>query len=231
MPDRPAGKITVALSRQRGSGGSYVGQLVAQCLGLRYFDRELLRDAAAYLHGHDPNRKTVEQPDSSWWSRLGNAYSLCGPDGHYVPPSSVVIYEGDLFEVENQLIREIVDEHVAVIVGRGAAQILRGRSDVITVFVHAPEQWRVGRIQQVYHVADRAAALRIVRDSDRDRARFIRTLSSADWTDARGYTLAVDTAALGFDAAADLIVRAATSRIATGVGGAPDAKGARDLAP
>jgi hypothetical protein len=43
------------------------------------------------------------------------------------PPSPTVLYEGQLIGLEDRLIREIVDDHVAVIVGRGAAQILRGR--------------------------------------------------------------------------------------------------------
>ena|SRR5436190_22536114 len=169
MPDRTTG-VSVAISRQRGSGGSFVGRRVAQCLGLKYIDRELLRDAAEYLHHHDSSQPASREAESSWWARLGNACSLGGPEGIYVPPSATGVYEGDVFAREDCLIREIVDEHVAVIVGRGAAQILRGCREVVTVFVHAPEQWRADRIQQVYGIVDRGSALRMVQDSDRDRA-------------------------------------------------------------
>jgi CMP/dCMP kinase len=83
---------------------------------------------------------------------------------------------------------------------------------VLTVFVHAPEQWRVDRVQQVYKTADRAQASRMVRESDQERARFIRRIAEAEWTDPRCYDLAINSMTLGFDAATDLIVRSVTAR-------------------
>jgi cytidylate kinase len=210
---------TIALSRQRGSGGSYIGQCVAERLGLRYIDRDLLRDAAAYLHeqnpgaGPDTASDNVRTALSSWWPRLAKAFSSGCADGIYIPPSSSVVYEGELFELETRLIREIAGDHLAVIVGRGAAQTLRGHSGVFSVLVHAPESWRVDRLQHLYGL-DRNAAVQMVQHSDRDRAGFIRKLAGTDWTDARGYDLAVDTAALGLDAAVDLVVRVVADRVA-----------------
>ena len=69
------------------------------------------------------------------------------------------------------------------------------------------------RVQQIYRVADQRDAQQMVRDSDRDRSRFIHALCGMDWTDVRAYDLAVDTAAMGVEAAVDLIVRAVEARI------------------
>jgi cytidylate kinase len=206
---------TIAVSRQRGSGGSYVGRLVAERMGLLYIDREMLRHAAEYLHSHPANEQ-VEVSAPEWWSRLGEAFGLGGPDCGYLPPSPAVVYEGDLFEIEKRLIQEIVTTHAATIVGRGAAQTLRGRPSVISVFLHAPEPWRVERVQHVYSITDRRGAQQMVRDSDKDRAKFIRALAGVDWTDIRAYDLALNTASLGFEAAVDLIMRAVGARTAAG---------------
>ena len=64
---------------------------------------------------------------------------------------------------------------------------------MLSVFLHAPEAWRISRVQDVYKFADRRAAQQMVNDSDRARARFIQTLGALAWTDARGYDLALDT--------------------------------------
>ena len=213
---------TVALSRQRGSGGSYVGREVAERLGLRCIDREMLRDAAEYLRLNDSPAQ-MATAESSWWSRLGQAFAMAGPDSAYVPPSPESVYEGDRFAIEERLIQEIVAEHTAVIVGHGAAQVLRGRAGVLSVFLHAPEPWRIKRVQQIYRLADQRAAQQMVRDSDRDRAKFIQAIGGVSWTDVRCYDLAVDTAAIGFEATVDLIVRAVRARVEgdeTGVSGA-----------
>lgn len=148
---------TLAISRQRGTGGSYVGREVADRLGLRYIDREMLRHAAEYLLAQD-SPAAVEAAESSWWSRLGQAFAAYDPVVGYVPPLPEAMYEGDLFEIQNRLLREIVDEHEAVIVGRGAAQTLKGQAGVLSVFLHAPEEWRMARAQKVYSLADQRAA-------------------------------------------------------------------------
>jgi cytidylate kinase len=209
MSDGPLRK-SIAISRQQGSGGSYIGRAVAERLGMRYLDREMLRTAAEYLS--EQRSQKDGQPQESWFDRLGAVFALGSLDAGYVPPSPTVLYEGQLIGIEDRLIRETVDDHVAVIVGRGAAQILRGRPGVVTVFVHAPEEWRVDRVMQVYKVADRAQALRMVRKSDQERARFVRRVADVEWADPRCYDLAINSMTLGFDCAVDLIVRSVTAR-------------------
>jgi cytidylate kinase len=209
---------TVAISRQRGSGGTFVGREVAERLGLRFVDRQMLRDAAEYFRNHDAVTKT-DAAGSSWWSRIGQAFAMGGPDARSAPPSVESVYEGDLFEIEERLLREIIDGEATVIVGRGAAQTLKGRPGVLSVFLHAPEGWRINRVQEIYRMADRRAAQQMVNESDRARGRFAQTLGEMAWTDARGYDLALDTAALTFDRVMNLILEAARAGVAvTGSG-------------
>ena len=205
---------TVAISRQRGSGGSYIGRQIADRLNLRYIDRQMLREASEYLRQHDPDEKI--EPNASWWARLGHTLALGAPEAGYVASSSDASYEGELFEIEKRIIQRIVEGQIAaeptVIVGRGAAQTLRGRTCVLSVFLHAPEAWRIDRAKQVHSLADTNAAAKMVRDSDRERSRFIRAVAGLDWTDADVYDVTLDTCALGFEAVIDVIVRAADAR-------------------
>jgi cytidylate kinase len=210
MSQKLAG-ITVAISRQRGSGGAYIGRGVAERLGLRYFDRQLLRTAAEYFSDRDSAAGDKRRTES-WFDRLGGILALGVPDAGYVPPSAAAVYEGELLGLESRLVREIVEDHVSVIVGRGAAQSLREHPRVVTVFIHAPEAFRVARVQQVYEISDPRAALQMVRQSDRDRAAFVRSTADIEWTDARGYDLAIDSSTIGLDAAVDTIVAAVVTR-------------------
>jgi CMP/dCMP kinase len=204
---------TVAISRLRGSGGALVGRAVADRLGLRFVDRQMLRDAAEYLREHDSPVKTAST-DTSWWSRISQAFALGAPDPHCAPPMVESVYEGELFEIEQRLLREIVNDEATVIVGRGAAQTLRGLAGVLTVFLQAPEAWRISRVEHVYGFADRRAAQQMVDQSDRARATFIERLGGAAWTDPRAYDLALDTAALGIEGAVNAIIQAAGARVA-----------------
>ena len=204
---------TVAISRQRGSGGTFVGREVADRLGVRFVDREMLRVAAEYHRDHGSAAET-DAAGSSWWSRVSQAFAMGGPDSRCAPPSVESVYEGDLFDIEERLLREIVKDEATVIVGRGAAQKLKGTTGVLAVFLHAPEAWRVSRVQDVYAFADRRAAQQMVRDSDRARARFIQTLGPVGWTDARGYDLALDTSTVTIERAVNLIVETVRAGVA-----------------
>jgi len=196
----------IAISRQQGSGGSYIGRAVAERLGCLYFDREMLRTVAEYLHEQEHSSAKDTPPGRSWFERLGALLCQGSLEAGYIPPSPAM-YDGHLVGIENRLIHEIADDHVAVIVGRGAAQMLRGRQGVVTVFVHAPETWRVDRVQRVYNTSDQAQAWRMVQQSDQERARFIRSVAKADWADPAGYDLTIDTMTLGLEPAVDLLVQ------------------------
>src|SRR5262249_35310240 len=154
------------ISRQRGSGGAYIRRPIADRPNPRYIDRQMLREAPEYLRPHDPPGKI--EPHPSWWGRPGDTLSLRAPQARHAPSSSDASYEGELFEIEKRIIQRIVEGQIAaeptVIVGRGAAQMLRGRTCVLSVFLHAPEAWRIDRAKQVHSLTDTNAAAKMVRD-------------------------------------------------------------------
>ena len=84
----------------------------------------MLRIAAEYHQDHGSAAET--EATGSWWSRISQAFAMGGPDSRCAPPSVESVYEGDLFDIEERLLREIVNDEATVIVGRGAAQKLKG---------------------------------------------------------------------------------------------------------
>ena len=93
-----------------------------------------------------------------------------------MPPPMPSLYEEDLFAVESGIIREIAAREDAVFVGRAAGWILRSEAGLLSVFLHAPEAVRVERVMRDYHMANRAAAIELVRESDHQRSRFLQSL-------------------------------------------------------
>src|SRR5215216_4280516 len=96
----------VAVSRQFGSGGAWVGRAVAQQLGFRYADREILAEAARELNVHADDIAPFEERSASMWERVGSLFAL-GADTPFIPPSLSPVNESRLFAVEQQVIRSI----------------------------------------------------------------------------------------------------------------------------
>jgi cytidylate kinase len=205
-------QLVVTISRQIASGGAYIGQRVAQRLGFRYVDREILTRATAAL-GIDDERslEPLEERAATVWRRCARALTLGPPDGHFVPPPPPAVDEGDVLQAETAVIREIATAGRAVIVGRGAPHVLRDRQNVFRVFVHAPKALRIAEAQRSYSL-DEAAARTLVERSDKARAGFVQSLVGRSWTDACLYHLTIDTSIFAPDLAVDLLVNAVKAR-------------------
>jgi cytidylate kinase len=197
----------VALSRQVGAGGAYVGQALARRLGIRYVDREILQEAARILGRDDRELESLEERVSSLWDRMAAVLSWGAPEAAYVPPPLPTLYEEDLFSVESGIIREIAAREDAVFVGRAATWTLREMPGLVSVFLHAPESVRVQRVMRDYEMTDETAANELVRRSDQQRSRFIQSVTGGSWFSLSHYHLAIDTGAVSLDETAELIGR------------------------
>jgi CMP/dCMP kinase len=195
----------VAISRQFGSGGARIGLDVAQRLGFKYADREILAEAARALDAETDELAPLEERVCGFWGTLAGMFSRGPVEGPYTPALPRVS-EADLFEAERQIIETLADRGGAVIVGRGAAHILRQRPNVVRVFLHAPLEQRITVALEEYSLGNRAAADALVRASDAQRARFARAVTAREWCDATMYDIALNTATTGFERAAELIV-------------------------
>lgn len=211
--DRPS-TVVLAISRQLGSGGSYIGQGVAHRLGLKYVDREILQKAAALLGRQDEDLEQLEERVANAWVRITRHLSIGPPDALFTPPRPASsVYEEDLFRIERQVIREIAGRENCVIVGRASSFVLRDHPGVVRLFVHAPEAWRVETLMTTMKDRGRQDMVDLIHRTDRDRARFVRAVCGCDWSNACHYDLTINPAHVGLDAAVDLVTTVVRNRM------------------
>jgi cytidylate kinase len=196
-------RTVVVISRQLGSGGSVIGRAIAQRLNIRYADHEIMHQAAQTLGVPDEDAAPLEERVQGVWENLMPLFwvPISGPAMPGIPP----VTGSALFDVESSIIQALASREDVVIVGRGAAHLLKQQPGVISIFVHAAEAVRVERMAATI-ATDQATAADAVRRSDRDRAAFHRSLSQRDWTDASQYDLCVNTSALGIEIVTDTVV-------------------------
>jgi len=209
-------RTTITISRQMGSGGSYVGYLVARQLGFKYIDREILRLAAEHL-GTDTS--VLESHDGRSCGLIDNlvrAFSFGTPETAYVPSLNRPVYDKDLFTLESKIMNEIADRYSAVIAGRAGFHVLRGRPGVIHIFIHAPLEFRIQRVMQVQHITDAREARADVEAADHARSKFVRDMVGVDWTDARNFHLCIDAGAVGFHTSAEMIIKLVGEKLRAG---------------
>jgi cytidylate kinase len=110
-------------------------------------------------------------------------------------------------EVTQEVVREVARSGNAVIVGRGGAFVLKDEPNTLHIHTFAPFPYRVRSIMRGEGL-DQPAAERLVLETDRERARYIKNLFKAEWEAVNHYHLLLDCGRLGHDLAADLVVQA-----------------------
>jgi len=200
------GHITITISRQMGSGGAYIGHLAAKELGFKYLDREILRQAAKDLGTDASMLEDLAERSPGVIEKIIKGFSYGTPASGILQPMGPPVYSKDLFTLECKIIQKAADQYNAVIIGRGGFYALRERPGVIHVFIHAPLGFRVKRVMQVQNITDIREARNKVKNSDRNRAKYIRDMAGVHWTDSRNFHLCIDSSLISFSEIAKMIV-------------------------
>ncbi|HPB02349.1 MAG TPA: cytidylate kinase-like family protein [Bacteroidales bacterium] len=195
--------LIITISRQMGSGGSYIGQKLAKKLKIHYADREIIRKAAETLSVPEEDLESMDEKSQTWWDyiQLSSRYAT----EIYIPPvQKFAPTDLELFKAECEIIKQIAKETSAVIIGRCGFCVLDGHPNLIKIFLHGEKDFRVKRIMDLYSVSIKTAK-KMVEDSDRKRGLYIKKFSKKDWMNIDNYHLSVDTSKIGIDSSLELI--------------------------
>lgn len=195
----------ITISRQLGSGGSYIAQLVAKRLGYAYVDRQIIQQAAKELAVEEAVIEDRDGRLQTFWEKLAEVLAIGAPFGNYIPPPMNLVSDEQLVDTERRLIIELAAKGPCVILGRGAFHLLRGKARLLNVMIHAPMRFRVERVMTIYHAKTEEEAIKMIERSDQNRFGYIRTLMDLDWFDARNYHLTIDTGEIDFATAEEMI--------------------------
>lgn len=202
--------VLITLSRQVGAGGAPIGQKVAARLGFKYVDREILGRAAHRIRQDEKILESREERLSGMWENLLQVFSIGAPEAAYpLPGACQIITDRDLFELEADAIRQIAAEFDAVIVGRGGFWVLRDHPGLVSVFLHADREHRAEAIQQHLHIPTLPQALEMLQSLDRQREKFIRSMTGVQWREPAHFHLCIDSKRIPEEAVVDIIVQAA----------------------
>lgn len=205
----------ITIARQFGAGGSTVAQIVARRLQADILDRQLITRVARRLEVPLDEVEAQDEQPSSFLTRLltalgsSGAPSIQGAGAAWAPPlddASNDLREGVL-EVTRQVIREAARGGNVIIIGRGAAHVLRDVKHGLHVFLRATEPIRAQSLMDRFGI-DKAEAKRRLKKTDSDRTTYIRQVYGYSWTHPSHYDLVIDTGRLGYELTANVIIAA-----------------------
>lgn len=192
----------ITIGRQFGSAGREIGYKVAEDLGIKLYDKEML-DRASKESGicqelfetHD------EKPTNSFlYSLVMDTYSLGYSSGSYTD----MPINHKVFLAQFDAIKKIADEGPCILVGRCADYALEEYDNVLTLFIHASMDARIRRIARIYDLTDAKAKDMIIK-TDKKRSSYYNYYSNKKWSSADSYHMCLDSSVLGINGTAEAI--------------------------
>lgn len=191
-------KKIITISREFGSGGRFIGEMLAKELGFSFYDKELIARVA---------------------EKTGFSEKFIENRGEYAPKNSIFSYsfvgrnaqgtsiEDYIYQTQQTIICDIAEKGNCVIVGRCADFILKAREDVLNIFIHSNETEKCKRIMDLYQ-KNKKEALTLMKDTDKKRSINYAYYTDQTWGESRNYALCLNSGILGYDKCIKIIKEA-----------------------
>jgi len=197
-------KILIAIGRESGSGGRRIGLKLAEVLGIKCYDKELIAEAAKHsglceeiLESND------EVPTRSFlYSLVMDTYSM----GYHAAGHVDMPMEQKVFLAQYNTIKKLADEGSGVFVGRCADYALQDYPETISIFITADYEDKVAHVMETYEFS-RDKAKDYIQKKDKRRSSYYNYYSNKRWGNANSYDLCLNRSRLGFEGTVEAIVR------------------------
>ena len=174
-------KVIVTISREYGSGGRYIGELLAKKLGVPFYDKELInlsaKESGLSLEYVKENEQTLEGPKTT---------------------------DDLLYIATTKVIENLYKKGSCVIVGRCGNYILKDKKDVLKVYLYSSEKDKINRVAKYYHIT-KDKALSTINKVNKERKRHYKYYTNTNLDDYNNYDLVINVSEFGVEKTADII--------------------------
>ncbi len=196
--------IIITIGRQFGSGGHDVGQLLAEELGIPFYDKELVEIAAQKSNIHKEALDSIDEKATSsfLYSLAAGNYTLRGVNAplYYEMPIN-----DKLFIAQSEVIKDIAAKGPAVIVGRCADYVLEDtKYKTADIFIYGPHEYRAKRVADAFGIPMNKAKDRINK-ADKQRRTYYDYYTNGQWSAMTNYDLCVNTEPIGIEGAVKVV--------------------------
>ena len=189
--------LVITIGCEYGAKGNAIGKKIAQDLGIKFYDRDLVDEIIKEVGIPTDIMDRVEEGGTI--AGKGAQGDVRGSFSKYADLTDRAIH------VQKQIIRKLAQKEACVIIGRSADYILKDRDDVLNVFIHGGTPEKIQRITRLYNVEEQKAVKMMV-DIDKRRMVNYNFYTNQKWGKADNYTLCLNSSQLGYDRCEKIIM-------------------------
>lgn len=190
--------FVITISREVGSGGRTIGRKLAEKLGVRFSDKELVDELQKKLNLTVDSIEELKGKKKRW---LDDFIQMVAPvpmsgmlvdgDSDYISEYNLSLSVNDVFEAEREILNGIADEGSCVIAGRSGFFVLKGRPNKVDILITASRDKRIARIMDKQNLS-RQKAEEVIDSVDKARDNYVKRYTGQSRYDARNYHIVLN---------------------------------------
>lgn len=196
-PNKDDKKIVITIAREYGSGGRYIGKLVAEKLGIKLYDKEFIEELSdktgltdEYIEANEQKRNLLDNFNNAYYGGLNNS--------------------DELFIKESEFIKKIAKNNSCVIVGRCADYILKDKKNVIKVFIYNSLENKIKRAKKYYGMKDNCK--KEINKINKLRENHYNHYTDREWKEPANYDICLNSDEVGIEKSVDIICKMASEK-------------------
>ena len=204
--------FVITISREVGSGGRTIGRKLAEKLGVRFSDKELIDSLQAKFNLSPKSIEELKGKKKRWMDDFIQMVApvpmsglLVNGDSDYISEYNTSLNVNDVFEAEKEILKGIADEGSCVIAGRSGFFVLKDRPNKVDVLITASRENRIARIMSKQGLS-REKAQDVIETVDNARDNYVLRYTGQSRYDARNYHIVLNMDYLTEDKAVDIIL-------------------------
>ena len=198
-------KFVITINRQFGTNGRQIATELAQKLGVKLVDRQILSDLANKVEIPEEELTKMERKKPTFWERV-TYYYRNSPAMISTPSVDLMgLTSSQLYKEQVDIMRSIAEEESCVVVGRLGFEVFKDHPNHISIFMFSDIEDRILKVMEMYAIS-RAEAQKQIKKVDEAREEFTREFTGKERNDATNYDLAINVSTWGEQGTLDLIM-------------------------
>ena len=187
-------RFVITINRELGSGGRTVGRILAEKLGVPYYDKALTKPLEEKFNMTSEQIERLKGNNRSWWENIKRVLILgegaANSSEYYDEEKKELITSEAVLKAEKEILQSIANEESCVIAGRSAFFVTNGHQNRLNVLIQASMDHRVNRIMGKRGISEKEAK-KIIKEVDETREEYLKNNAHTSRYDTRNYDLVI----------------------------------------
>ena len=187
-------KFVITINRELGSGGRTVGRILAEKLGVPYYDKALAKPLEEKFNMTSDQIEHLKGNNRSWWQEVKRVLILgenaANSFEYYDEDKKELVTSEAVLKAEKEILHSIAIDESCVIAGRSAFFALNGYPNSLNVLIQASMEYRMNRVMAKQNLSEKEAR-KVIKEVDQSREEYLKNNAHTSRYDTHNYDLVI----------------------------------------